>query len=239
MGVCASCCGAYTCRIQLSASLTSLHPLFAFNTFPLVSPLVSPSHWPSDARAGGSKSSASYEPLLLENEREAVADLLQYLESESTVSVQRGDRTQSSLSGCSCGRPWIVWRRISRSLSSSARWRSDCPGSPTRLASRFAGSVLLRTPRHCRVVEGWQGVRKQLSHISCITSLTTCSPSLSFSESHLHLGVHRHALPFDTTLISNRPIRDQLLHRRSFTCSLHPFILGECRPAAFSRSRFR
>lgn len=35
--------------------------------------------------AGGSKSSASYEPLLLENEREAVADLLQYLESESTA----------------------------------------------------------------------------------------------------------------------------------------------------------
>ena len=29
------------------------------------------------------KSSTAYEPLLLENEREAVADLLQYLESES------------------------------------------------------------------------------------------------------------------------------------------------------------
>lgn len=30
----------------------------------------------------GSRKSQAYEPLLLENEREAVADLLQYLESE-------------------------------------------------------------------------------------------------------------------------------------------------------------
>lgn len=32
---------------------------------------------------GGGRRKNSYEPLLLENEREAVADLLQYLESES------------------------------------------------------------------------------------------------------------------------------------------------------------
>ena len=33
-------------------------------------------------RSGGQRRKNAYEPLLLENEREAVADLLQYLESE-------------------------------------------------------------------------------------------------------------------------------------------------------------
>lgn len=34
---------------------------------------------------GGRSRSAQYEPLLLDNERDAVADLLQYLESESDL----------------------------------------------------------------------------------------------------------------------------------------------------------
>ena len=36
-----------------------------------------------------SRNSQSYEPLLLENEREAVADLLQYLESACSLSTGR------------------------------------------------------------------------------------------------------------------------------------------------------
>lgn len=35
-------------------------------------------------KRAGSKSGGNYEPLLLENEREAVADLLQYLESKQS-----------------------------------------------------------------------------------------------------------------------------------------------------------
>lgn len=38
---------------------------------------------PSQLTSGGTRRKNPYEPLLLENEREAVADLLQYLESES------------------------------------------------------------------------------------------------------------------------------------------------------------
>lgn len=37
---------------------------------------------PSTALIGGRSRNAQYEPLLLDNERDAVADLLQYLESE-------------------------------------------------------------------------------------------------------------------------------------------------------------
>ncbi|KAK4336493.1 Vacuolar protein 8 [Rhodotorula toruloides] len=49
---------------------------------------------------GGSKSSAPYEPLLLDNEREAVADLLQYLENRSATNFFTGDplRALSTLS---------------------------------------------------------------------------------------------------------------------------------------------
>ena len=50
-------------------------------------PLTHPSSWhTSPFRVPvQSRSSQSYEPLLLENEREAVADLLQYLESASSL----------------------------------------------------------------------------------------------------------------------------------------------------------
>ncbi|KAK4703314.1 vacuolar protein 8, partial [Phenoliferia sp. Uapishka_3] len=49
---------------------------------------------------GGGKSSTAYEPLLLENEREAVADLLQYLENRSETNFFTGDplRALSTLS---------------------------------------------------------------------------------------------------------------------------------------------
>ncbi|KAI5477174.1 hypothetical protein MNV49_006618 [Pseudohyphozyma bogoriensis] len=49
---------------------------------------------------GTGKSSAAYEPLLLENEREAVADLLQYLENRSETNFFTGDplRALSTLS---------------------------------------------------------------------------------------------------------------------------------------------
>ncbi|KAM0753371.1 putative VAC8-vacuolar membrane protein required for the cytoplasm-to-vacuole targeting [Meredithblackwellia eburnea MCA 4105] len=49
---------------------------------------------------GGAKSSANYEPLLLENEREAVADLLQYLENRSETNFFTGEplRALSTLS---------------------------------------------------------------------------------------------------------------------------------------------
>ncbi|KDE02560.1 vacuolar protein 8 [Microbotryum lychnidis-dioicae p1A1 Lamole] len=49
---------------------------------------------------GGGKSNAAYEPLLLENEREAVADLLQYLENRSDTNFFAGEplRALSTLS---------------------------------------------------------------------------------------------------------------------------------------------
>ena len=59
MGVVSSCCD--------SCCMSSLSILLCSANFPLVR----------------SRRSQQYEPLLLENEREAVADLLQYLESQS------------------------------------------------------------------------------------------------------------------------------------------------------------
>ena len=43
---------------------------------------------PAQLTSGGTRRKNPYEPLLLENEREAVADLLQYLESRSTPQTQ-------------------------------------------------------------------------------------------------------------------------------------------------------
>ena len=65
----------YGCRLQLlrfmlCVSYSSLPSIFPFSR-------LSSRHTPVRSRR------STYEPLLLENEREAVADLLQYLESES------------------------------------------------------------------------------------------------------------------------------------------------------------
>lgn len=68
MGSLFSCCES--CCTYLSFFFTS-HTLSSWHTFPFRVPVQS-------------RSSQSYEPLLLENEREAVADLLQYLESASS-----------------------------------------------------------------------------------------------------------------------------------------------------------
>lgn len=89
MGICSSCCNS---KLSVSHYVQSQVVSPTSNDIAALSPSAQlfeqgknlvkrDDYWLYDSLSQGSKSNG-YEPLLLENEREAVADLLQYLESK-------------------------------------------------------------------------------------------------------------------------------------------------------------
>ena len=85
MGACVSCCGGKHLHRPDSSQLHFGHGRACWREPRWGSHKLSAAN-PTYLADAGSKSGGNYEPLLLENEREAVADLLQYLESQSRSS---------------------------------------------------------------------------------------------------------------------------------------------------------
>lgn len=196
--------------------------------------------------AGSSRRSTSNEPLLLENEREAVADLLQYLESQSLLVASSGGKKSRVLEPTFADGPPVL-------LACSP----FCPAVPAYLPTLLPtclSSVSTLLPSSPFVVSPSFSTLCAINHLSPTSVLPDISrdgsdlnasslhppptfPPPGFRPSAHSFGLASFTYPLCSRLF--RPNDNELLHRLPSRGSHDALLLGQRRPAAISCARVR